>query len=245
MSGIKKINSSLFNRNEKKDKVVKYSNEESLIARQLNNFLQNKNVEEKNKRPRKKKVFYPSTLGNTCDRALFLEYHGLLPFEEIDSTKQRIFDHGHATENRFFGYFLRMGMFKAREVRAVTSDPPISGRADFILTMPDTGNYLIVELKTINDNGFGNLLEAKSNHVIQLQIYLNVLEIDDGVILYENKNDQRLKEFAITKDTDCWNEIIQRCHSIQDMSDIPEANVIHSRYCSCNSYKGDEINVIQ
>ena len=236
MSGIGKVNKSLLDRNEQKGKVTKYNNEESLIVKQLNDFAKNKNLEESIKRPRRVNVFYPSTLGTPCDRALYLDYHGMLPSEDIDGSKQRIFDHGHATESRYFGYFLRMGLFKAREVRVVASDPPISGRADFILTKP-SGDYIIVELKTINDNGFENLMEAKDTHYVQLQIYLSILEINDGIVLYENKNNQKLKEFYIKRDEDFWKEkIVERCHRIQNMTEPPEINKDHSKYCSCRMY---------
>lgn len=180
-------------------------------------------------------VFHASKLGSECDRELWLHYHGKLVGESIDGHLQRIFDHGHATESRYMTYFTNMGVLKAREVPARIEDPPIHGRADFLLKFP---NYLIIELKTINSDKFNQLREPKHDHLIQIQTYLNILEIEDGIVVYENKNDQRIREFKITRDKDLWQEVIDRCKRIQKMTDIPKLteNYVHPPWCGCIAY---------
>jgi len=77
------------------------------------------------------------------------------------------------------------------------SNPPISGRLDYLIRHEIYGQS-IVELKSINDRGFKYLTtDPKNDHFLQLQIYLNLMGIDHGVVLYENKNDQQMKAFGL------------------------------------------------
>tara|TARA_R110002020_G_scaffold284230_4_gene499802 strand:+ start:309 stop:1013 length:705 start_codon:yes stop_codon:yes gene_type:complete len=185
-----------------------------------------------------KDVFYPSMLGNACDRYLYLAYNGQLPDQTIKAQTTRIFDNGNGLEDRMRKYFERLGLFLAAEQSLRLANPPISGRYDFLLKHEEHGR-IILELKSINQKGFDLLIEApKSEHVVQLQIYLNLAEVSQGVVLYENKNDQTLKAFSITKDESLWNSIIERCIRIQNMlpEDMPK-QCTGEFYCACRGVK--------
>ena len=60
-------------------------------------------LERKNSPPRAG-VFYPSTLGNKCDRYMYMAYNGMLLWSDIPPRIQRIFDVGGAFEERFEKY---------------------------------------------------------------------------------------------------------------------------------------------
>ena len=183
-------------------------------------------------------VFYPSMLGNLCDRNLYLAYTGQLPEQVIEAKTVRIFDVGSSLEVRMKKYFERLGIFIAAEQPVKLANPPISGRYDFLLRHEEYGQ-VILELKSINDAGFGALIEApKPEHLIQLQIYLNLAGMENGILLYENKNDQKLKAFKVIKDVSLWESIIERCLRIQAMlpSDIP-SNCNGDFFCSCRGVK--------
>ena len=62
--------------------------------------------------------FYPSALGNPCDRYLYFAYHGGLPTQNINPQTQRIFDTGGAFETRMEKY-LRNNL-KASKSREIT-----------------------------------------------------------------------------------------------------------------------------
>ena len=144
-------------------------------------------------------VFYPSQLGNTCNRFLYLAYNGLLIPAPLPAQTQRIFDTGNSLEERMERYFTDMGILEDREKVVTCELPPISGRADFLIRHKENGT-IIIELKSINSNNFSHLKTApKPEHSLQLQIYLNCLDIEHGVVLYENKNDQQLKAFRLEK----------------------------------------------
>ena len=181
-------------------------------------------------------VFFPSMLGNVCDRYLYLAYRGKLPQQTIASVTQRIFDNGSALEDRMTKYFEAMGIYKDRELPTKCDDPPISGRADFLLTHEEHGD-IVLELKSINDKGFKNLYSSpKPEHFIQLQIYLQLLDRPYGVVLYENKNDQKLKAFKVARSPKEWVRLKERCQRIQEATEIPEG-CTGPTWCACRLYK--------
>ena len=178
--------------------------------------------------------FYPSALGNTCDRYLYLAYNGFIQERPLDAKLQRILDNGAYLEDRMADYFANLDILISRELRVKLDYPVISGRVDFVLTH-DKYKEIALELKSINTRGFNALKQApKPEHEIQLQIYLNLLPLDHGVVLYENKNDQQLKAFELQRDPIKWKEIIDRFLRIMEMIEIP--NICGgNRWCQCKS----------
>ena len=184
-------------------------------------------------------VFYPSMLGNECDRYLYLAFRGLLPQQEIASTTQRIFDTGSSLEDRMTKYFEKMNILKEREIPVKCDSPPISGRADYLLVHEEHTD-VVLELKSINDKGFKNLYgKPKPEHATQLQIYLQLLDRPYGIVLYENKNDQKLKAFKVKRSPKEWNALVKRCTEIQDAISIPES-CTGAVWCACRNYKEEE-----
>ena len=179
-----------------------------------------------------KGVFYPSNLGNPCNRMLYLAYNGLLPSQFIEPTLQRIFDCGDYLGHRFEKYFEQMGILLATESPVRCDDPVISGRIDFIFKHKEHAQA-VVELKSINDRGFKALLDKpKADHLIQTQIYLHLSKIDYGFVLYENKNNQEVKAFAVNYDPKVWAQIQERCYTIMKLSDTP-LRCTGLKYCQC------------
>ena len=227
MSGIK----SILRQREHREPLT--TNNEAWLVKEIDRHL----TSTSDQRPPSRDIFYPSYLGSTCDRLLYLHYNGLLPNPKFDSKTLRIFAHGHATENRYKDIFTKMRILSGTEIQARYDNPCIHGRADFILNFPEFGRT-IIELKTINDRGFSNLLVPKSDHAVQLQIYLNILNIDNGFVLYECKNDQQLKAFHIKRSSSEWDAIIERCIKIQNMTVAPKlSTVTHEKWCNCLAVK--------
>ena len=179
-----------------------------------------------------KGVFYPSSLGNPCDRFLYLAYHGMLPSQEIESTLQRIFDCGDYLGHRFEKYFEKMGVLLATESVVKCAMPNISGRIDFIIKHKDFPQA-VIELKSINSRGVKALLDRpKPEHFIQIQIYLNLSNIDHGILLYENKNDQQVKAFVVKRDENVWTKLQERCYNVMNMEAMP-LKCTGLKYCPC------------
>ena len=216
MAGIKQINRGV---------VEGFTNDRWLL-KQIDSQLGNTQP------PQRSDVFYPSLLGNTCDRYLYIAYNGMAPEQDITAQTQRIFDNGGYLEERMDEYFTKLDIVDDREKVVKLDEPPISGRVDFILRHGEYGQVAL-ELKSINARGFGALNKGpKPEHVIQLQIYLNLLPMEKGVILYENKNDQQLKSFVLDKDILVWQGLLDRCYNIMRMTSAPE-KCTGNKWCRC------------
>jgi hypothetical protein len=179
--------------------------------------------------PPRTEVFYPSTLGNKCDRYMYMAYNGMITGNVIAPRIRRIFDVGNAFEERFEKYLSNVKLLVDRELPIKHESPPISGRIDFIV-FPD--DPVPVELKTIKQEEYKKLRGPKPEHLLQLQLYLNMGNFKYGYVLYENKNTQNWKCFKLQKDEQLWAEVLDRCNRIIAMSEPPE-KCGGNKWCSC------------
>ena len=228
MAGIKQIGSAtgIKKYKPKRKSAVRTTNQDKEFLGLLDEHLKGKMS------PHRGNVFYPSALGSACDRYLYASFNGLLPWEDLDPRVKRIFDVGSALEDRMTKYFTKMNILKAREQPISCDAPPISGRLDFLILHPSKGEA-VLELKSINEKGFKELKHApKHDHLVQLQIYLNLLGNDYGIVLYENKNDQNLKAFKVDRDTKMWEKLLERCVTIMEMTQIPDV-CTGDTWCKC------------
>ena len=226
MAGIEAINNAISNEPKAKKSSGRTKNQDRWLLKSIDNAISYKN------RPPSKGKFYPSLFGNPCDRYLYMAYNGLLDWDEIDGRIKRIFDHGGTFEDRMKKYLKKADIYIDDEVSVKNEDPPISGRIDFIIKH-DKHEEALLELKTIKDEDFKDLKEApKHEHTIQLQIYLNLTDREYGVVMYENKNDQKLKAFKVDVDKQVWTDILDRCKSIMNMSEAP-VQCTGMWYCKC------------
>lgn len=61
--------------------------------------------------------------------------------------------------------------------------------------------FIVIDFKTINDYEFNKKLDdPKTGHITQIQIYLYLSGLKYGKFLYENKNNQSVKEFLVVRD---------------------------------------------
>ena len=178
-------------------------------------------------------VFHPSVLSNKCNRAVWLTYHGQMINTKLEPVLNRIFQNGNFLEKRVETWFSKIGILLGREVPVRLDSPPMSGRIDFVIRHPQHG-VSPVELKSINTAGFGKLLRPKPEHELQLQIYLNLGEYSVGTVLYENKNDQKIKSFIVYRDNELWSTILDRCFLIQTMDKAPN-ECTGDYWCGCKN----------
>lgn len=111
----------------------------------------------------------PSQAGK-CNRA---NYYMRMQYEgdgSIDPRTQRIFDNGTYTHERLQTYLLDMELLLMDEVPLIHDAYKIQGHTDGFLNLG--GEVAILEIKSINDNQFGQLKDAKEEHKKQGLIYL-------------------------------------------------------------------------
>lgn len=223
----------------------------------------NEHLVEKQKKNQRPKVenFYPSSVG-VCSRAIVYSMIGY-PKKIPDERALLIFENGHSFHNRMEKIFRDAGVLIADELPIKNAELKISGRSDAIIRDPEyvakdgestitllgfNGEALyegvrdaviIVELKSINDNGFSNRLsKPKPEHVRQLQLYMHLTGLKRGILLYENKNNQNLKEFEVPYDADIASEVINKIknvHTHVENKTLPdkeyERSSFECRYC--------------
>ena len=117
----------------------------------------------------------PSQAG-TCMRARYYARTGA-PRDgaSIDARTRRIFDNGTKTHERLQEYLLKQGMLLMDEVPVHNYDYNIQGHTDGVLKL-SASERGILEIKSINSNGFSNLKGAKEEHRKQGLIYVFCFE---------------------------------------------------------------------
>ena len=61
-------------------------------------------------------------------------------------------------------------------------------------------DIFVVDFKSMKSGYFDELVHAKWEHVVQVHIYMWLLNLKMGVVVYECKDDQKLKEMVVPYD---------------------------------------------
>ena len=143
---------------------------EGYVTAPLDRFL----FEQANKpNDRAVNVNAPSQAGK-CNRANYYMRKQYDSDGSIDPRTQRIFDNGTYTHERLQSYLLEMELLLMDEVPLINDPYNIQGHTDGFLNLND--EVAILEIKSINDNQFGQLKDAKEEHKCQGLIYLYCAE---------------------------------------------------------------------
>lgn len=144
----------------------------------------------------KKKSFAPSGVGygsGTCPRYWYFAFHGA-NFVYDNTARQRAnMDSGTAAGERIANLFREAGVLNAAEFKIIHNDPPIFGYGDLAVTWQ--GEQMVGEVKTTRDESFqmrAASMKPPGYQMIQLLIYMYVLQKDKGFFCIENKNTHEL-----------------------------------------------------
>lgn len=280
---------------------------EGYIIKPLDMYLLSLNSKDND---RAKNVNSPSQ-ASVCNRANFYARMGYQNDGSIEPRARRIFDNGTKTHERLQEYLLAQGILISDEVPCINEEYNIQGHTDGFLNLGrkteetvivpkgvlkaklNIAKYSevgILEIKSINSNGFSQLKDAKQEHKQQAMIYLFCAEtrrkylqetykttqefldseeeraeefraryqhLQDGnkytreekiqfqvdlclgadmilyntskpmtkvVFLYENKDNQDLKEYCVTMDEDILNATLykyERLNMACETNEIP------------------------
>ncbi len=140
---------------------------EGYITSRLDRFL----FEQANKpNDRAVNVNAPSQAGK-CNRANYYMRKQYSGDSTLDPRTQRIFDNGTYTHERLQAYLIEMELLYMDEVPILNDELNIQGHTDGFLNL-DGGEVAILEIKSINDNNFNQLKDAKEDHKRQGLVYL-------------------------------------------------------------------------
>lgn len=78
---------------------------------------------------------------------------------------------------------------------------------------------IVLDMKSINAFNFKNKLEKGPSLVYktQLQIYCNILDLEYGVLIYENKDNSETKVYQVARDPQMWAVIKQQAIKMNGM----------------------------
>ena len=258
--------------------------EDNSIIKRLDNYLLTKNEVS----DRAINVNSPSQASN-CLRANYYMRTGEPSNGMIDPRTQRIFDNGTGVHERLQDYLKKANILVQEEVPVLDREYNIQGHTDGLIKL-NKFELGILEIKSINSNGFNSLKDAKYEHKQQAMVYLHCTEIrrkrlremseeefenskleriefylsrydhiKDGntrtrqekinfqvdlnmrmdellyktskpinkiVFLYENKDNQELKEYVVEIDTDLVDNILDR---YQTLNECVEQGIVPER----------------
>lgn len=162
----------------------------------------------------KKSTFAPSTLtygAGECARYWYLAFDGAVFHDNADAYGVANRTQGTMGHDRIQDAIMKAGLLQegmefdpepskykkqihpALEFRIKYQDPPISGYGDVMLNYK--GETILGEIKTMPNEGFEYKKASrkpKTGHLMQLLMYMKILDKEKGVMIYENKNNHEL-----------------------------------------------------
>jgi CRISPR/Cas system-associated exonuclease Cas4 (RecB family) len=141
-----------------------------------------------------KETFSPSTIGymsGRCPRRWVMLFRGA-DVEEIHSSQSvDNMSAGTSAHERIQANFKNSGLNIEVEHELWSEDPPVHGFVDIIIR--DYNGYdIIIEIKTTRTEAFTSRKAKNAGpeyQTMQLLLYMYLMEIDHGLLLYEDKND--------------------------------------------------------
>lgn len=155
---------------------------------------------------RAKVSFAPSGVGygpGRCPRRWFYDFNGgIIREDSFTSSSIANMAYGSQAHERIQKLFENMGILEEAERKVISEDPPIFGFADLVINWQ--GEESVGEIKTTRQESYVSKAAKRQGagyHLLQVLIYMKVLGLNQGFLLYENKNNQELLLLPIY-----WNE---------------------------------------
>lgn len=203
---------------------------------------------------------YPSSIGR-CTREIVYKMLGY-PQPPSDPKGLSIMENGNFFHARMEERFEKMGILVSPELPIVDLELNVSGRTDAVIFNPNVNDskyddiitlhdadkkviwsgpnreVVLVELKSINQNGFKKVVSKgpKEGHAEQLWLYMYLTGIKQGLLLYENKNDQELYEVWLDYNEAEVKKIIEKINVVNKhvrIGTLPEREGSRTSY-TCN-----------
>lgn len=144
---------------------------EGYLIKPIDQYLLSLNASDND---RARNVNSPSQAG-VCQRANYYARMGYKQDGTIEPRTRRIFNNGDGVHDRLQGYLEQAGVCLMREVPVICDPYTIQGHTDGIVRI-SKDEIGILEIKSINSNGFSNLKEPKPEHKLQAMVYLYCCE---------------------------------------------------------------------
>jgi len=171
----------------------------------------------------------PYTTGGLCPHQLWLRLKGYKKKEDTCG-ELLMYRNGHIQEERAKELW-KIGLPKEWEIYAENialspeSNIPswINGEYDVLLRNKKTEEHVIVDVKTVRGGKFRYLKEADPKNEIQLQGYMEALDVDNGILFYIDREGQNsCKQFQVERNTRAVMEGCDKLYSFSQLKEPPE-----------------------
>jgi len=219
--------------------------------------LMNKAIAEERREKKEITSWHISKLGS-CLRGLYLERMGVEPDQPFDDRTLRIFNVGNIFED-WLTELLKKKLKLETQVRVEDKKLNVSGYADAVIEYE--GKKKAYEIKTKNSRSFWYMQkEGKPmrQHEYQLFMYLYLLDIDEGSIVYISKDDLAILEYPVFRnDKKLEKEVMDRigllnkAWKLKDPSvlPLPDKKDWQAKYCrwhnQCKAIKKKSMEINQ
>lgn len=210
-----------------------------IIINMIHEGLKQKNDE--HSKDHKIKLHFSPTDTDKCPRQLWYEFKDF-PKEELSTTEMSTLAIGNMTHD-FLEKILPKQLCTEYRIELEWNGVPLTGYVDSIVLTKD--GLAVVDYKTIKDMGVKFIEEKpKDAHVMQVQLYLDVLKLKTGYILYWNKSDGTMIEHKIEYDSTIIRRVAKFFKDVQEALEknkLPEAKYLpledwRCRYCKYSKF---------
>ena len=161
---------------------------------------------------------HPSDMGHPCDAYWAFKLLGAPSVDHISARSRRIFDNGSGRDSYLKKDVKKAGISlikKEEDRKIVIPELRIRGELDDWVVNPTTGEKFVVDFKTMNNDEFIALEAVKPSHFAQMHPYMFAKQTYQGIVLYENKNNQELKPMVSDWAANFWQtNIVDRVHRV-------------------------------
>jgi hypothetical protein len=216
----------------------------------IQELINAKLAEANDDKEREIKHWHPSKLGQ-CLRGVYLERLGVKPDYNFDERMLRVFDVGHLFENWVVELIKDSKGYKFEtQLRVEDKALDVAGYADLLIKKGREKTLYEIKSKHsrsfwyMNNKGEG----ANQHHRMQLWLYLKLLGIKSGAILYLSKDDLSFLEYPILLDDKKLEKkvmeelgILNKCWKDKILPTIAKEGSWEARYCrwhaQCERYE--------
>lgn len=183
-------------------------------------------LDEKDNSFRKKKSFAPSGLfygSGACAKRWYLSFEGGMYDSKAAPLQLANMKNGIKSHERIQEAMLKSGAAKEVEIEVRLDDPPIFGFADALMDHADI--EYVGEIKTTSHKNFEyrvNTNKIASYHLGQMLIYMYILGINHGVVIYESKDTNELHAITFEMTDEYRTEIegvLEWCREVWALSE--------------------------
>ena len=158
---------------------------------------------------------WSASSASTCKRKQQFSFLGFEQIKPVSKTNN-IFANGDWTHYRHQAFGLVAGYISRVEVPVRKEEYRLRGTMDGVLSN-DQG----LEIKSINSYGFRGVAThgPKEMHVWQMQSYMLASDIDAFRAVYENKDDNTVREFLVKRDDKIIEEIKEDLETLNEYTE--------------------------